>query len=390
MTAEEISRFKTLLHTQSLEDSWLQQIEQVMSGQEVHPSGLLAIDGLFQELQARIQGAVPGQPAPVAASTPVQGAVRMLKMNWWYAAAASVLIVGGATYYLGRDKKAAQPMAKLTGPAEIAPGKEGAVLTLADGRQIVLDSLGNGVVATESGARVVLQDGKLTYDGSAESAAVVTYNTITTPNGRQISIVLPDGSKVWLNSASYIRCPTVFPADERLVEISGEAYVEVAPDAQRPFRVSVSNGMQLEVLGTSFNINAYSNEAMVRTTLINGRVKLGLLRQGDQSVTLLPGQQAQVTQNAGKPAVRMLEEEELDKIIAWKNGFFDFDNVRIAEAMRQLERWYNIEVVYEKGIPDITFGGKLRRNLSLEGVLRSLQDSEVHFRLEGRKLVVTL
>ena len=268
---------------------------------------------------------------------------------------------------------------------DIAPGKEGAVLTLGDGRTVVLDSLGNGFITDEFGAKVILTDGQLAYQAKARNDGEVVYNMITTPKGRQFRLLLQDGTRVWLNAASSIRYPAVFTGTERKVEITGEAYFEVAKNEKIPFHVIVNKETDIEVLGTHFNINSYLNESSINTTLLEGSVKIS---KGNKKVIIKPGQQAQ-TSGIRQDDIKILSNINLEKIVAWKNGVFDFQDASLQEVMRQLERWYDIEVVYEKGIPELEFIGKMGRDLTLSEVLRGLEMAEVHFKIEdGRKLIV--
>lgn len=307
------------------------------------------------------------------------------KKTIWRAAAIFVVLLGMGLYLFRatQDKSSNLPLVQTTPAKAIEAGKEGAVLTLMDGTVVVLDSLGNGLVTTQNGTQVMLKNGQLVYDAENTDPATVGYNTMSTPKGRQFQMVLPDGSKVWLNAASSIHYPTMFIGDERLVEITGEAYFEVAHNAARPFKVKVNNATTIEVLGTHFNINAYSNEETVNTTLLEGAVRV----LGTKGKTVLaPGQQARTS---GDGNSRVISSVNTDKVVAWKNGVFDFEDASLEEVMRQLERWYDIEVVYEKNIPKLEFFGKMGKDLSLDIVLRGLEKSNVHFRVEAnRKLVV--
>jgi ferric-dicitrate binding protein FerR (iron transport regulator) len=333
-----------------------------------------------QEILQKIQQLRSNRPA---AST-----VRRLPAahKWAWAAAAVLLFMGlGAYVWMARQKIASPGIMAHTN--DILPGKEGAVLTLADGRQVVLDSLGNGVVAIQNGARVVLKNGKLTYSSGDQSTGALAYNILSTPKGRQFQLTLPDGTRVWLNAASSLRYPATFSGNERRVAVTGEVYFEVAANSAMPFKVETGNGTAIQVLGTNFNINAYADAGVINTTLLNGSVKV---MAGSSGVLLKPGQQAQTGVHAGtQQDIKVINNPDLDKVMAWKNGFFNFENATLEEVMHQLERWYDIEVAYEKQIPDIRFGGKLSRDLSLESVLKSLEETEVHFRIkEGRKLIV--
>lgn len=330
--------------------------------------------------------------------------VPLWKRGWVRYAAAVVLMAGGVTYFwmAGNNNKPA-PETNSLAKTEILPGKTGAVLTLADGRQVVLDSAGNGIIAMESGTQVILDNGKLLYDLDKERGGKIQFNTMSTPKGRQFQVVLPDGTKVWLNAASSIRYPVEFAANERKVYVAGEAYFEVAKDMHRPFLVSVNNTADVEVLGTEFNVNAYDNERVVRTTLVNGGVRVSAQQAEPPAdgrlndVILKPGQQAKVLNTAAgkaqqnvKNPVTIADDVDIEQITAWKNGFFNFgENVDLGEMMRQLERWYDIEVVYENGVPEKSFLGEIPRHLPLKDVLDILQRTEVSFRLEeGRRLIV--
>lgn len=334
-----------------------------------------------------------------AADAPVRRIPFMRRWGW--VAASVIALLGLGVYFLMIGQKNAPSVAVANKSEQILPGKDGAILTLADGSVLVLDSLGNGVIATQNGAKVLLNNGQIVYSATAAAAAGSTaYNTITTPKGRQFTLVLPDGTKVWLNAASSLRYPTVFAGKERRVEVVGEAYFEVEKNPAMPFLVNVNKKAFIEVLGTHFNVNAYDNEQGINTTLLEGKVKVVLTADPENvassdkpSVVLKPGQQATIGISASAKTpqeITVVDRADIDKVIAWKNGLFDFENTSLVEVMRQVERWYDIEVVYEKGIPDIRFGGKISRNLSLAGLLRSLEESEVNFRLEGnRKLIIT-
>lgn len=308
-----------------------------------------------------------------------------------WSVAAAILILAGTLIFLqisGKSSKqnGSAPIAAI--PAvknDVGPGKEGAILTLNDGRTVVLDSLGNGIITDQNGAKVVLNNGELAYNAKESINGEVAYNTIATPKGRQFRLLLGDGTKVWLNAASSLRYPTVFTGNERVVEITGEAYFEVAKNAKMPFHVKINNETEIVVLGTHFNVNSYQNEASINTTLLEGSVRV---INGKESALLTNGQQAQSSLLL-KNKIKVVSNVNVERIMAWKNGVFDFQDATLGEVMRQLERWYNIEVVYEKGIPDLEFMGKMGRDLTLSEVLRGLEMSEVHFKIEGgRKLIV--
>ncbi|MBV7529645.1 FecR family protein [Chitinophaga sp. sic0106] len=310
-----------------------------------------------------------------------QPRLSLLRSKAFRYAAAAALLIGIAIFYWQRQHTTT-PTIALGETAPIAPGKDGAILTLADGSQLVLDSTGNGVVANQNGTQVILQNGQLAYNAAGQSGAA-TFNTVSTPKGRQFKLILPDGTKVWLNAASAIRYPTSFSGQERHISLQGEAYFEVAANDKAPFKVTAGDSTTIEVLGTSFNVNAYTNENSIRTTLLSGAVRINAYRH---TATLKPAQQAAV-----KPAttqLAVLNAVNTDQVMAWKNGLFNFENASLDEVMRQLERWYDIEVVYEKGIPPTRFGGEINKQNTLQDVLQILEGSNVHFQLEGRKLIV--
>lgn len=299
--------------------------------------------------------------------------------RWGWAAAVLVLLVSAGAYFLLKLSPAKPVMAAV---ADIAPGSNKAVLTLADGSEMLLDSAGNRTIQ-QGGTAIKQAGGNLQYNATGGEAAG-SYNTLTTPRGGQFRITLPDGTKVWLNAASSMHYPTAFTGNERKVSITGEAYFEVAKNEEKPFRVAINATNTIEVLGTSFNVNAYTDEDYISTTLLTGLVRV---RNGTGQAVLKPGQQAHAT--AAQPFVQVLEHADISKAIAWKNGLFNFQDVDLKEVMQQLSRWYDIEVVYEQGIPDLQFIGEIDRSMPLSEVLKGLQMSGVNFRLEqGRRLLV--
>lgn len=334
----------------------------------------------------------------MAGETPVVPVhrVQMINRTWFRYTAAVVIILAGLGIYrwnVGKDQPPS-PDEVVATVDKVEPGKNGAVLTLADGTRVVLDSLGDGIVSAQNGARVVLQDGQLTYQPTAAATTAIVYNTMSTPKGRQFSMVLPDGTKVWLNAASSLRYPTLFTGGERRVDITGEAYFEVTKNEAMPFKVNIANRAEVAVLGTRFNINAYSDEAVINTTLLEGSVRVetatGPAREQEQQAILKPGQQAIIAQSASSNGSSkiMVQLADIDKVMAWKNGLFNFEDASLEEVMRQLMRWYDIDVVYEKGIPDTYFIGEIGKNTPLNDVLTFLEKTGVHFRLEGRRLIV--
>jgi ferric-dicitrate binding protein FerR (iron transport regulator) len=316
--------------------------------------------------------------------------VHFLQRWRWVAAAAAIIFIAGALYWFQSQKQTPAGFAHNAPANDIAPGRNGAILKLSDGSRIALDSLANGVVATQNGARIVLDNGQLVYGPGGNENNEIAYNIITTPNGRQFQVTLPDGTQVWLNAASSIRYPTVFAGAHRQVEITGEVYFEVAQHAQMPFQVTVLNNARIEVLGTHFNVNAYANEAHQHTTLLEGAVKVVSLKENASAhyrkgIVLRPGQQLQLSETPN-----IIDNADIDKIMAWKNGLFDFDGMDLKYAMKQIARWYDVEIIYKGAVPDIKFYGKISRNISLAGLIKGLNGTGVHLNIEeGKRLVVT-
>lgn len=265
---------------------------------------------------------------------------------------------------------------------DIKPGGNKALLTLSDGSTIELDRVESGFLVRQGAAEISKsQDGVLIYNAKTSSTnTAVSMNKLATPKGGQYEILLPDGSKVWLNASSSIRFPSVFPASERKVEITGEAYFEVAKDKSKPFRVKF-NQSEVQVLGTSFNIMAYSEEGPSKTTLVEGSV---FIKNVGKNAKLKPGQQAAVL-SSGQIKTKYIA---LDEAVAWKNGMFYFKNAGIEEVMRQLSRWYDVEIDYSGKIPARQFTGKVSRDVNLSEVANMLRYAGVHCRIEGTKMII--
>jgi len=264
---------------------------------------------------------------------------------------------------------------------DVLPGSDKATLTLADGSTVVLDDAKNGTLAQQGSSKVIKVGGKLMYDPANNNSKEIVYNTISTPNGGQYQLELPDGSLVWLNATSSIHFPTSFAGKERRVEITGEAYFEIAKNRDMPFVVSV-NGAEVQVVGTHFNVNAYNDEDNVKTTLLEGSVKF--VNDGNISI-LKPGQQAQLT---NERTTKVVSNVDVDEVIAWKNGMFDFENAGIETVMRQLSRWYDVEIEYQ-GKTDDLFIAEMRRNIKLSDALKALElTGKVKFDIQGKKIIV--
>ncbi len=264
---------------------------------------------------------------------------------------------------------------------DVLPGGNKATLTLADGSTIVLDDAQNGTLAQQGNSKIIKLDGKLSYDPTNKNSREIVYNTISTPKGGQYQLELPDGSQVWLNATSSIHFPTSFIGTERRIEVTGEAYFEITRNPNMPFIVSVNNA-EIQVLGTHFNVNAYSDEDNVKTTLLEGSVKF--VNDGNTNI-LKPGQQAQLTKER---TTKVVSNVDVDEVVAWKNGMFDFDNAGIETVMRQLSRWYDVEIEY-KGKNDDLFIAEMRRNINLSDALKALElTGKVKFDIQGKKIIV--
>ena len=264
---------------------------------------------------------------------------------------------------------------------DVSPGGDKAILTLGDGSTIVLDEAQNGTLAQQGNSKIIKLGGKLSYDLINKNPKEVVYNTISTPNGGQYQLELPDGSLVWLNATSSIHFPTAFIGKERRIEITGEAYFEIAKNRDMPFIVSVNNA-EIQVLGTHFNINSYNDEDDIRTTLLEGSVKFVT---GASTSILIPGQQSQLAKNGN---VKIANDVNVDEVVAWKNGLFAFENASIETVMRQLSRWYDVEIEY-KGKTDDLFIAEMRRNIKLSDALKALElTGKVKFEINGKRIVV--
>jgi len=334
----------------------------------------------------------------VQAISPQRPPSRIAPMRWTRVAAAAIILVllgGGAYYWLGKPIKPGPLAGAQPSQNDIAPGSDKATLTLADGRTIALDSAASGALASQGGATIRKQGARLIYNSrrSAPATARTLYNILSTPRGGRYQLTLPDGTQVWLNAASSIRYPTAFTGAQRKVFVTGEAYFDVHTNAAMPFIVQVNDRAEVEVLGTRFNINAYTDEPVINTTLLEGKIALrhfaaSRTTANRQLTTILsPGQQAQLAPQ--NEPVRIVAHADIEQVMAWKNGLFKFDNVDLKKLMRQLARWYDVEVSYEPGAPvSEQFVGEMQQSLSLAQVLKGLSGMGVHFRIEGRKLIV--
>lgn len=313
------------------------------------------------------------------------------KSRWISIAAAVIgICIFSAVYWLRpkpAGKEIVQQPAKNRLPETVMPGSNNAILTLSGGTQIVLDSAADGRLAEQGGTEVIkLKGGQLAYRAGGNRAIV--YNIISTPRAANYQVTLSDGSKIWLNAASSIRFPAVFSDTSRNVELTGEAYFEVAKNQKSPFRVTVKRSdakggdMEVEVLGTHFNVMAYDDERDVKTTLLEGAVKV---KHGNSGGILEPGRQAQLSREDGKIS---MSQANVNMAVAWKNGYFYFDKSDVKSIMRQVGRWYDLDIKYEGNLTDMLFSGKIEKKLPLSGILNLLKQGKINFLIEGKQLTL--
>lgn len=328
---------------------------------------------------------------------PLQKTAKVAGIGRWMKLAAAAVVVFGlsmAVYYFmvqPRRSKEQPGLAKLVKHDIPAPTGVHSILQLANGAQIILDSVQNGTLAEEGSAQISKAAGdQLIYKAEKKPPTEVMYNSLSTSKGGKISIQLADGTKVWLNALSSLKYPAAFSGSERIVELTGEAYFEVAhnrlPSGKKmPFKVKLANGSQIEVLGTHFNIMAYDNEPEVKTTLLEGKVKMSSMVNGEWSL-LKPGEQVSLSRqnHLSKPISVQTEES-----IAWKNNLFWFENTDMQTVMRQVSRWYDVDIVFKEKV-DKHITGTLPKNAGIATLLKVMEESGgIHFTIDGKKVSVS-
>lgn len=374
--SEDVSREEAERVLQSLEDDsmrrqWLAAIEGLLENRQLH--------GLSDPARRdAVRKAILAKKPPVPPKK-----IRSIRRYVPYAAAAALIAVMALVFHHSATPDRQLHVQQPQDASQVLPGGNKAVLILADGRQITLDTADNGTIARQGNVQVIkLDSGQLAYNHSgAGKGGAAGYNTLATPKGGQFRITLPDGTKVWLNAASTLRFPNAFAGAERVVQLTGEAYFEVAKNAYMPFRVKV-NDMAVQVLGTHFNVMAYPDEPGIRTTLLEGAVKV---QHGAHTMQLVPGQQARLGPSGD---FTMQNNVDVEEVVAWKNGYFHFNHESLQGVMRQIGRWYDAEIAYEGEIAPRQFGGKIERSSSVTEVLKILELSKVHYRIEGKKIIV--
>lgn len=358
---------------QQIVERWYAQLEDKGSWKWTDNEKGLFEEELFERISAEISEGGNDKVVPIKN-----------RFLWWKAAAA-VLVLGAAsvTWFIlstGNSKKQlAEPVAAVKETNDAQPGKTGAILTLANGQQILLDTTADGAIAVQGAPDIMNKNGTLTYDDDAGNSDVVAYNSIVTPKGRQYKLVLADGTKVWLNAASSLHYPVYFAGNQRTVEVSGEAYFEVAEKKDErgskvPFYVKImhenADAEEVQVLGTHFNINAYDDEADTKVTLLEGSIKVS--KGSITPVLIRPGQQAKIADK-----INVDKNADLEMVMAWKNGTFNFKNAGVSAVMRQAERWYDIKVKYPEGIPTDTLNGGISRGVKLSQFLDIIRYSDI-------------
>jgi ferric-dicitrate binding protein FerR (iron transport regulator) len=297
------------------------------------------------------------------------------------AAAVLCLLAVSSVYILRKNKQTGTEVVKAKNEKQdILPGVNKATLTLADGRSIVLDSLNTGQLVQQGSTNVSNDNGQLVYSTqSGVAQGEVLWNTLSTGRGQTYPLILGDGSRITLNSESSISFPVAFAGDLRQVKVTGEVFFQVAHDASKPFEVKARD-MMLQVLGTTFNVNAYSDEDAVKATLVEGSIKV---RKGIQQKIIKPGQQAQVLANDIK-----VTQVDVNRIIAWKKGFFSFKEDKLSEAMKSIAGWYGVEVIYEGNAANVEITGGIPRSSNISELIKMLAGLDVEARIEGRKLIL--
>lgn len=344
-------------------------------------------EALLSMIQQRLKLAIEKDKKSTSVDEKNQKPPRRIFYIARVAAVFLLLIAGGVYLWLNNGSKINTErdggMGNAATDNRLKPGGNKAILKLADGTEIVLDSTGAGTVTSQGGVKVIkLADGGLAYKKTNGSrSGEVLYNTISTPKGGQYQLVLADGSRVWLNAASSLRFPTTFSDNQREVQLTGEGYFEIAPDRSMPFHVKI-NEMDIQVLGTQFNVNGYQDEGAIRATLVEGSVKVN--HRGKES-KLKPGQQAMLNNDGN---IHVSDNVDMEEVVAWKNGRFQFTNADIKTILRQASRWYDVEFNYASDISQ-RFSGQIPRNVNAEELLKILEFTDkVQFEIKGSTIMV--
>lgn len=354
----------------------------ILSAERISPEA-----GDEAEVWARILKTIDLENASAPVLPASSGKAFRMNMKYWAVAASVILLLG--TGYFHFSKKNTPSLVKAVSEKvienDLLPGGNKAILTLGDGQQIILDSSENGNLANQGNISVIkLDDGRIAYKDANEKPADIVYNTISTPRGGQYQVELADGSKAWLNAASSLRFPTRFSGGERKVEITGEVYFEIAKKRGVPFEVILANGSKVQVLGTHFNVMNYEDEKSIETTLLEGSVRFV---HNEKSMIIQPGQQ--VVLNESTSGLSMNNQVDIEAVMAWKNGKFYFESADIESVMKQLSRWYDVDVEY-RGKVGKKFEGSVSRDISASNIFKILEATGgVNFKIEGKKILVS-
>jgi transmembrane sensor len=310
----------------------------------------------------------------------------VFKLSKWWSAAAAITIIAGAALFINKRQTPIainQQAQNVKKAVQQVKSNKSPVLTLGDGSIIALNNVKDGTVLSNGNAAIKkLKDGTLLYEPVSDNNTPVVYNTITIPRGNQYQIVLPDGTNVWLNSESTLTYPTKFTGNERNVKLIGEGYFEVTKNKKMPFKVA-ANGTEIEVLGTHFNISAYKDDEIVKTTLLEGSVKLS----NDKTQALIkPGQQGVLS---GDSFDIKIEQAKIDEAMAWKNGYFIFHDENIVNIMKKVSRWYDVDVEYKGNVKNYEFGGSISKYSDITGLLHIMELTHtIHYKIEGRRVII--
>jgi transmembrane sensor len=375
LTPQEETEFNRAVDSHEFDSLMQEDFDSILDSKEVHPLWTAKLkEETFQNIKVLKKRPFVSSP------------LKWYKQTWTRYAAAILIFIGISMYlWLKSDTKSRTEERSLVANTDILPGSNRATLLLSNGKQIILDSSGKGKIAHDGNADVIkLEDDRIIYNANGSDLKEIAYNTMSTPRGGQYQLRLPDGTKVWLNAASSIRYPTIFTGKQRNVVITGEVFLEVAKDEKHPFIVTLPNKSEILVLGTQFNVNTYSDELESKTTLFEGSVKVFSGLPGRWS-TLKPGQQAKLKDQK----IEITDKVDIDQVIAWKNGKFNFEDADLETVLRQLSRWYDVQIEYNSSISNRRFGGGMDRSLTLSQVLKILKRAGIKFEIRDRKLIVS-
>lgn len=376
--AHTIRRLSELAEVEELKGIWQNLLSSIPEDQHTTTSGMqhaAILDKVYQNL-VELQPELAVTPAPIR---------RINTFIRYVAAAVLLLLAAGAWFFFNNTAKQQQKdqLVHTNPPASTSTlNTNKAILTLGSGKQLLLDSSGNGKLAQEAGSVVIKSAaGQLLYqptDSLTKTNQATEFNTVATPRGGEYKITLPDGTMVWLNAASSITFPTAFRGTDRTVSVQGEAYLQVAKNAAQPFKVKVGDAV-IDVLGTEFNLSAYNDEPVTKATLLEGSISV---TKGNERRILKPGQQCWFRDKSN--VLNVAANIDTDQVIAWKNGSFDFRNQELESVMKQIGRWYNMDIKYEGKKPEVRILGMMGRNTELSTLLKSMElTSGIKFTVEA-------